>query len=139
MIRLFLFLFTDSDGGCKPKRKAPTRLISGECISQQEIEQESCAGYCPSFEELDPLSGLISEKECLCCAPDSTYMESITMDCRNTLTGRTEQRTSQILRIRSCKCSMCLGAVKQSYINKQMDVASDPDHQGMKKTKTRRR
>jgi hypothetical protein len=58
---------------CKPKRKPATRLVIGECSSQQEIQQESCAGYCPSYEELDPFTGDISAKECSCCAPDILF------------------------------------------------------------------
>ncbi|CAF3477285.1 unnamed protein product [Rotaria socialis] len=103
------------DSPCKPKTKYSARITVGACISQQEIQHESCVGYCPSYEQLDPLTGNVAAKECSCCAPDSTYTESIMMDCRNTTTGRNEQRTTQIIRIRSCKCLICLGTAKRSY------------------------
>lgn len=106
-------------------------MTLGQCVSQQEVQQESCAGFCPSYEELDPLTGDITDKECLCCAPESTYTESILMDCRNTTTGQIEQQTSSIIRIRSCRCAMCLGAPKKSSMNN--------NDRSKTKTKTRRR
>jgi hypothetical protein len=136
---LFFFLIAPS-GVCQPKRNPAARITQGECISQKEIELDSCAGYCPSFEELDPLSGNVTQKECLCCAPDSSYNESITMDCRNPLTGLIEQRTSSIIRIQSCKCSMCLGSSKYSASANKLSYATYDDvNQSKAKTKTRRR
>jgi len=136
---VFLVIIAPS-GSCTPKQHSPALIIIGECISQQEIQQESCAGYCPSYEELDPVSGDISEKECLCCAPDSTYTESILMDCPNATTGQNEQQTSSIVRIRSCKCSMCLGAPKTSSSNGTSTYETyDKTNRSKAKTKTRRR
>lgn len=135
-----LCLFIAPSGPCKPKRRAPARVVLGECISQQEVQQESCAGFCPSYEALDPLTGDISDKECLCCAPDSTYTESVLMDCRNSTTGQTEQRTSSITRIRSCRCAMCLGSPKKpSSSNKYTYVAYENSDRSKTKSKTRRR
>ncbi len=125
-------MFIAPSGSCTPKPSAPARLTIGNCVSQQEIQQQTCAGYCPSYEELDPLSGAIADKECLCCAPDSTYTESVVMDCPNTATGKTEQQTKEIILIQSCKCSMCSGTPKQSDSN-------DQTTRSMAKTKTRRR
>ncbi|CAF3472671.1 unnamed protein product [Rotaria sp. Silwood1] len=128
------------DSPCKPKRKPPAHVVIGECISREEIQQESCAGHCPSYEELDPLTGDVTEKECLCCAPDLTYTEPIIMDCINTITGRKEQRTSQIVRIRSCKCSMCLGTGIKPHSNDEKTYeTSDKINRSKIKTKTRRR
>jgi hypothetical protein len=136
---VFLVIIAPS-GSCTPKQHSPALIIIGECISQQEIQQESCAGYCPSHEELDPVSGDISEKECLCCAPDSTYTESILMNCPNATTGQNEQQTSSIVRIRSCKCSMCLGAPKISSSNDMSASETyDKTNRSKAKTKTRRR
>ncbi|CAF3512284.1 unnamed protein product [Rotaria sordida] len=129
-----------SDSPCKPKRKPPARVVIGECISQQYIQQESCAGHCSSYEELDPLSGDITEKECLCCAPDLTYTELIVMDCLNAITGQKEQRMSQIMRIQSCKCSMCLGTAIKPYSNDEKTYKTINNTNRSKiKTKTRRR
>ncbi|CAF0880352.1 unnamed protein product [Rotaria sordida] len=129
-----------SDSPCKPKRKLPARVVIGECISQQYIQQESCAGHCSSYEELDPLSGDITEKECLCCAPDLTYTELIVMDCLNAITGQKEQRMSQIMRIQSCKCSMCLGTPIKPYSNDEKTYKTINNTNRSKiKTKTRRR
>ncbi|CAF2643736.1 unnamed protein product, partial [Rotaria sp. Silwood2] len=128
------------DSPCKPKRKPAARVAIGDCISRQEIQQESCAGHCPSYEELDPLTGDIAEKECSCCAPDSTYTEPIIMDCVNPITGRNEERTSQIIRIRSCKCSTCLGTAVKSYSNDEKTYETiDRNNRSKIKTKTRRR
>jgi hypothetical protein len=138
---LFIFLvLIATSGSCTPKLSSPAFITIGGCTSQQEIQQESCAGYCPSYEELDPLSGNISEKECLCCAPDSTYTESILMNCPNAATGQNEQQTSSIIRIQSCKCSMCLGAPKTSSSNGTSTYETYDKTNGSKaKTKTRRR
>jgi hypothetical protein len=133
-------VFIAPSSPCKPKRNPPAHVTIGECVSQQEIQQESCAGYCPSYEELDLLSGDVTEKECFCCAPDSTYSESIVMDCHNSTTGQNEQRTSSIIRIRSCKCSMCLGGGKKSDTHyKMFDETSDNTNRSKSITKTRRR
>ncbi|CAF0921825.1 unnamed protein product, partial [Adineta steineri] len=125
---------------CKPKRNPAALVTMGECVSQHEIQQDSCGGYCTSFEQMDPLSGIIAEKECLCCAPDSTYLESIVMNCHNPTTGVTEERTSQIVRIRSCKCNMCLGSAGKSD-NKDITSyeALVAANSAKAKTKTRRR
>ncbi|CAF2101367.1 unnamed protein product, partial [Rotaria magnacalcarata] len=129
-----------SDSPCKPKYKYSARITIGACISQQEIQHESCVGYCPSYEQLDPLTGNVAGKECSCCAPDSTYTESIIMDCSNTTTGRKEQQTTQITRIRSCKCSICLGRAKESYSNKKgTHETTAKTNPTTMKTKTRRR
>ncbi|CAF1284970.1 unnamed protein product, partial [Adineta ricciae] len=122
---------SSSSSQCQPKRSAAARITIGECVSEQEIEQDSCSGFCPSYEELDPFSGGIADKECFCCAPDSTYTESIVVNCRDGTTGKTQQRTSQITRIRSCKCSMCGGSPKIS--------SSDSTNRSKGKSKTRRR
>lgn len=125
---------------CTPKLKPAARLVVGECISQQEVQQESCTGFCPSFEELDPITGDVSAKECSCCAPDTTYSEPVIMDCRNATTGKTEQQTTQITRIRSCKCATCLGGVKKSYSNGGKTYsAGRPTSRPKGVTKTRRR
>ncbi|CAF0823545.1 unnamed protein product [Adineta steineri] len=125
---------------CKPKRNPAALVTMGQCVSQHEIQQDSCGGYCTSFEQMDPLSGIIAEKECLCCAPDSTYLESIVMNCHNPTTGVTEERTSQIVRIRSCKCNMCLGSAGKSDTK---DITSYEAlvaaNSAKAKTKTRRR
>lgn len=62
------------------------------------------------------------------------------MNCLNTTTGQNEQRTSSIIRIQSCKCSMCLGEAKTSSSNAQTTYGSSDQTNGTKtKTKTRRR
>ena len=136
----FSLMFLAPSDQCKPKQNASTYITIGECISQQEIQQYSCAGYCSSYEQLDPVSGNVTEKECLCCAPDVTYTESIVMNCLNATTGQSEQRTSQIIRIQSCKCSICLGSTGKSDSNdKTANETSDITNRSKTKTKTRRR
>lgn len=59
------------------------------------------------------------------------------MDCRNPMTGQNEQRISQVIRIRSCKCSMCLGTAIKPY---SYDAIDNNNNNGSTlKTKTRRR
>ncbi len=127
-------------GVCQPKRNPPALITRNQCVSQQEVQLDSCAGYCPSYEELDPLSGNVTEKECLCCAPESSYTESIIMDCRNAATGQIEQQTYSIIRIQSCKCSMCLGSPKNASSNNKLTYTTyDNVNQSKGKIKTRRR
>ena len=124
-----------SNSPCKPKKNPAAYITVGTCVSQQPIQQDSCSGFCPSYEEIDPETGDTADKECLCCAPDVTYTELIDMNCRNATTGQNEQQKSTIVRIQTCKCSMCLGgrAKKLSY----QDV--DNTNPSKKKTKTRPR
>ncbi|CAF0825635.1 unnamed protein product, partial [Didymodactylos carnosus] len=106
---------------CQVKRQQPSLLVIGKCISQQEIEQDYCAGYCPSFEELDMFGGLILNKECLCCTAGETYYESVTMSCSNNDTSNTERRSTQITRIRSCQCYACQKQVS-AFIGKNETI-----------------
>jgi hypothetical protein len=139
-MQLYFLVFVAPSGPCKPKTHSSARLTIGECISQQEIQQQTCAGFCPSYEELDALSGVVTDKECLCCAPDSTYTEPIVMDCRNATTGKNQEQTREIVRIQSCKCSMCSGTPKKVDSNDQKtSESSDETNRSAGKTKTRRR
>ncbi len=131
---MFSLVLIAPSGKCEPKQKPAAFITRGECVSQQEVQQDACVGYCPSFEELDPLSGNITQKQCLCCAPESSYSESIIMNCRNATTGQIEQRTSTITRIQTCKCSICLGGP-----NKLTSATYGDTDQSKGKIKTRRR
>ena len=124
---------------CKPKRKPPAHLVIGQCISRQKIQEDSCVGYCPSYEVLDPLNGMSVQKKCSCCTPDLTYSQSIAMDCHNTTTGQNERRTSQIVRIQSCKCSMCLETKPKIHsIDKKIYETVGNTKRSKIKTKARR-
>lgn len=127
-------------GTCQPKRQAPARIAVGECVTKEEIQQETCAGYCPSYEGIDPVSGAVNDKECLCCAPDATYEEAVELQCPSSAPGLTKAGSWTLIRIKSCKCSMCSGMSNKAAANgKKPAKPSDDSNVAKAKSKTRRR
>lgn len=94
-------------------RLKPKFIKSDNCISEDMLPREVCAGSCETHESsYIKVQGLvIGTKVCKCCSAEETYTETVKMTCDG------KSVDTEYVRISKCKCEICGGSRKNNDLD----------------------